>query len=321
VLKELKFVQGAVARKDLLPALSHFAIEGGTVRGYNGIIALSAPIALDIACKPKAEPMVRAIGNCDDTVSLSLTAGGRLSIKSGKFKAFIDCVEGETPHVMPTGQHVPINGEHLFAAVKVLSEFIGEDAARPWSNGILLRGVSAYATNNITLVEYWIGSEFPLTVCLPRMAVREMLRINEAPEGMQADEHSVTFFYSGNRWLRTQLLSTEWPDLGSVLDKGDPFAPTVEEVDTSLFEGLAVVKPFADKLGRAILKEGVLRTHVAEGEGSLYDLTTLRANGVFNVDMLQLLQGVAQKWDLSTYPRPCFFYGDRLRGAIIGMRE
>jgi len=29
MLRELKFVQGAVAKKDLLPAMTHFAIEGG----------------------------------------------------------------------------------------------------------------------------------------------------------------------------------------------------------------------------------------------------------------------------------------------------
>lgn len=88
MLKELKFVQGAVAKKDLLPAMTHFAIEGGHVRSYNGTLALSSPIPFDIDCKPKAGPLVQAIANCNDTVTLSMTPAGKLRIQSGKFWAF-----------------------------------------------------------------------------------------------------------------------------------------------------------------------------------------------------------------------------------------
>ena len=54
MLKELKFVQGAVSSKDFIPALTHFRIENGTVRSFNGLLALCSPIALDIDCTPKA---------------------------------------------------------------------------------------------------------------------------------------------------------------------------------------------------------------------------------------------------------------------------
>ncbi|QFR59683.1 hypothetical protein P6F33_gp82 [Pseudomonas phage Quinobequin-P09] len=42
--------------------------------------------------------------------------------------------------------------------------------------------------------------------------------------------------------------------------------------------------------------------------------------GVYQIEMLKLLKDVAQKIDFSAYPNPCLFYGDRLRGAIVGMR-
>ena len=45
MLKALKFVQGAVSKKDLVPALTHFRIENGTVRSYNGMLALCTPIS------------------------------------------------------------------------------------------------------------------------------------------------------------------------------------------------------------------------------------------------------------------------------------
>jgi DNA polymerase III sliding clamp (beta) subunit (PCNA family) len=319
MLTELKFVQGSVARKDFLPALTHFRIENGTVRGYNGKIALCSPIPFDIACTPKAEPLVRAINNCGETVSLSLTPTGRLSVRSGSFRAHVDCVQGDTPHVLPTGTRVDLGeggGPALLAAVAAVQPFIGQDASRPWCNGVLLRGNSVFATNNITLAEYWVTYPIlPMTVNLPRECVKELLRIGEPPSHVQCDDHSVTFHYEGGRWLRTQLLSDQWPDLSRVLDK--PSTPT--PIDPRLFEGLAVIKPFVDKLGRVLFKGDTMQTHEQEGEGAAYTIEGNAVNGIFNVDMLQLLEGTAHTVDFTQSPG--LFFGENLRGAIIGMRS
>lgn len=318
MLKELKFVQGAVAKKDLIPALTHFVIEGGKVRGFNGTLALCSPIALDIACKPKALPLIAAINNCKDTVQLSLTPKGRLSIKSGAFKALVECVDGDTAHANPEGEHVALDGASLLNAMKVVEPFIGDDASRPWTNGVLLKGASAFATKNVTLIEYWVGTPFPHVVNIPRAAVREMVRINEAPTHAQlVPGSSMTFHYSDGRWVRTQLLSTEWPDLSKILDKPS----TQNAIDTRLFEGLRTVKPFVDKMGRIYFHGGVISTHIDLEEGATYDVPDLHDDGVYNIEMLMDLEGVVQTIDFSAYPGACLFMGDRLRGAIIGIKK
>jgi DNA polymerase III sliding clamp (beta) subunit (PCNA family) len=318
MLAELRFVQGSVAKKDFLPALTHFVIEEGTVRGFNGMLALCSPIPFDIACKPKADMLVRAIANCEETVSLSMTPAGRLNIKSGRFKALIDCAQGETPHVQPEGTITEINGARLLEAMKALEPFVGDDATRPWSNGVLLRGQSAYATNNVALVEYWLQTDFPVVVNIPRAAVKEIVRIKEVPLHAQLDERSFTLHYSGGRWIRTQLLDTVWPDLKRILD----VASIQEAIQPELFTGLCSVKPFVDKFGRIYFRDGAIHTHDNESEGSSFELEGA-TQGVFNVEILQLLEGVADTIDWSTYPKPCVFYGKEghLRGAVIGMRQ
>lgn len=320
MLAELKFVMGAVAKKDFIPALTHFAIENGTVRGYNGMIALSSPIPFDIACKPKGDSLVRAIANCSDTVQMSITPTGRLSIRSGKFKAFIECVTGETPHVEPEGEFYDVDGDVLLNAVTTLAPFIGDDASRAWSNGILFDGVSAFATNNIVLVEYWVGGTFPRPINIPRAAVREMVRIGEAPTKVQLSEGSVSFHYSDGRWLRTQLFSTEWPDLAKVLDASHAETLPLEE---DLFCALTTLKPFTDKLGRIYFNGGIAST-APDGdlEGASYEVPSVQADGIYAIEMLQTLKGVAVRIDWSAYPAPCHFYGaERLRGAIVGIRN
>ena len=319
MLKELKFVSGAVAKKDLLPAMTHFCIEGGHVRSYNGTLALSSPIAFNLDCKPKATDLVKAINNCNETITLSMTDTGRLRIQSGSFKAFIECVQGDTPHVMPEGEEIHFDGEQLLKAVTTLERFVGSDASRPWSNGILLRGQSAFATNNVCLVEYWTGFQFPLVVNIPLLAVREMLRINEAPTHGQVTENSITFHYEDGRWIRTQLYNTEWPDLAKVLD-----APCkAEPLSDIIFEGAESLKPFADKMGRVYLEGETMRTHLDPNEGASFSLeghVPYDLEGIYQIEMLKLLKGVATSIDFSLFPSPAIFYGDRLRGAIVGMK-
>jgi DNA polymerase III sliding clamp (beta) subunit (PCNA family) len=319
MLTELKFVQGAVAKKDFIPALTHFVIEGGTVRGYNGMLALCSPIPFDIECKPKAESLVKAIANCTETVQLAMTAAGRLSVKSGKFKAFVDCLpDASTPHVQPEGEHVVIDGAAMLQAIKIVAPFIGDDASRPWSNGVLLLGQSAFATNNITLVEYWTGSTVPRPLNIPRAAIKELLRIDEAPEAVQLTDNSITFHFSGQRWLRTQLFETKWPDLTKVLGRESNPQP----IDERLFEALKTLKPFTDKAGRILFRGGgKIATYDDETEGAGYEIEGFDHTGVYQIDMLNLLNGNATSIDWSAYPSPCMFFGDRLRGAIIGMRQ
>lgn len=316
MLKELKFVQGAVAKKDLLPAMTHFRIERGTVRSYNGVMAIGSPIALDIDCCPKADAMIKAIANCEDATTITLTAGGRLSIKSGAFKALVPVIQDDTPHVEPAGDPIALDGEQLLAALRLLEPFIGTDASRPWTNGVLFSGQSAYATNNTCLVQYWLGSDFPGTINVPRAAVKEVLRVGEAPTHAQVDRSSITFHYTDGRWIRTQLLETAWPmeRIDAMLDQ--PANP--QPVDPALFAGLAKLKAMADGVGRVYMRDGALRTSNDDDEGASYELS-MAYTGCYNIQMLTLLEGVVTSIDMSLYPGPCLFFGERLRGAVIGM--
>lgn len=318
MLKALKFVSGSVAKKDFVGALTHFVIENGRVRGFNGVLALSSPIPFDIACKPKADTLIKAISMCNDTVQLAMTKAGRLSVKSAGFKAYVDCIEGDTPHALPEGAIVNFDGEALLLGLHAVAPFIGNDASRRWANGVLIEKQSLFATNNVMLVQYWLGVDFPSVVNLPRDAVKEMLRINEPPLYAQLSEGNITFHYEGERWLRTQLYDhTGWPDLGRVLDKPSQQRP----IEEGLFAALDAVKPFVNKQGLIIFRQQCICTSDDETDGAEHDVPDLiGVEGRYNIQMLELLKDTAKTIDWSTYPAPCLFMNDRLRGAIIGMK-
>lgn len=317
MLSELKFVQGAIARKELFsPALTHFHLYKGRLLGYNGAMALSCPIDVDLVCSPKATQFIKAIQTCrDETVQLNLNDKGRLVVRSGGFTAHVDCIEEAFPSVAPEGEEVTLAGGVL-EALRDVSPFVGEDASRPWARGVLLRGSSAFATNNVIAVERWLGYSFPVEVNLPDEAVTELLRIGAEPVRIQLGENSATFHFAGDRWLRTQLLSTKWPEVQKILDVPNNPSPTPR----GIFTALADIYPFRDELGRVFFHTDKVSTSQEEGSGASIEVPGVPASPCFNIQHFMKLDGLIDTIDLSSYPNPCIFYGVKFRGAIVGMK-
>lgn len=321
MLNSLKFVQGAVGRKDFIPELKHFKIASGFVHSFDGVIALCSPIPLDIECMPKAVPFIKAISNCGEQVALVLRDNGKLNIKSGKFTVNIDCLTEDYPFTYPTGEEVKLDNIGFIKAIKTLEPFIGNDASRMWSNGILFNGHSAFATNNVIIVEHWLGVEFPIKCNIPIQAVRELVRINEEPTSIQYDSNTITFHFKGDRWLKTSQYSVEWPDINKLLNVESNCIP----LDSEFFSALEHVKPFVGDMGQIYINNNVISTSNEESEGARYELSNSLGewvNGVYQIQMLEKLKGVADVIDLTMYPSPSMFYGgSAIRGAIVGMRN
>jgi len=323
MLDAIRFVQGSVAKKEFLPSLTHFVIENNTIRGYDGVIALCAPIALDLECKPKAEPFFKAVQACgDEGLALAMTPTGRLSVKSGKKRFLVDCYpEDNTPHAKPDGDHVHhlSDGKAFYDALETIAPFIGNDASRPWSNGVLIDGPQMYATNNIVLTNIWHGGNFPHKVCVPAKCVKEILRVKQPPIKLQLGTSAITFHFEDGRWIRTQLISTDgWPDIGRVLDRHCTENPTA--VDPALFDALRTIKPFVNAMSTVYMQDGVVTTTLADESGATVEVASVKHKGVFGLEMLLLLEGVAQNIDWAAYPAPCLWFGKKLRGAIVGQR-
>lgn len=319
MLNDLKFVAGAIAKKDFVPSLQYFRIDNNRIYAFNGTMAISTPTDLAVTCVPKAAQLIKAIEKLPDdkTVILNLTAANKLSIKSGKFRVYVECIDddGSLPQVSPQGAMAPLP-KGLVDVLEKLYPFVSVDASRPWSRGVLLRGQSAFATNNIVLIEHWLPLAFPSPINLPAEAVRELIRIGVDPTHIQVDEGAVTFHYASGAWLRTQLGSVEWPDLARVLDRPHDAQP----VHPEFFDSVRRLSEFADKTNRLFLRGGTLATHADEGVGACVDLDDFGGVGCHYLKPMASLDGVAKSIDFGLYPGPCLFFGELLRGAIVGLR-
>lgn len=317
MLKELQFVKGAVAKKDYDPTLTHFLIRNRRVWGFNGVIGLSSPIECDLDIAPAGLPFLKALNACEETVAMHLSPNGQLVIRSGNFRTAVNCVPPEEHKALPpAGGFVELEG-NMLSALRKLEPFIATDASRPWACGILFRGSSAFATNNITFIEFWLGSKFPIEVNIPTLAVRELLRIGVEPLGLQVCDDRLTFYYPEGKWLMTKLSALNWPAMDAVfqLTEGASYEPICE----TLMAAITKLKPFTDDMGRVIF-DGK-RVRCSEDEDTTFiDLPSAPPAGKFNCEQLLALEGVAREIDFTRYPKPVPFRGERVRGVVAGLR-
>jgi hypothetical protein len=157
----------------------------------------------------------------------------------------------------------------------------------------------------------------PFIANVPLPAVKEVLAAG-VPSNLLMDTGSVTFLYDDGRWIKAQLFETSWPDLSHILNVESAQTP----IPPDLFEGLKAVKDFSDKDDRRVwFRNGcIAATPEAIEDGAEYTVEGIHHEGIYRAEMLALLQGVATTADFSRYPEPVVFYGDRMRGALLGLR-
>lgn len=316
MLPALKFVQGAVAKKDFKPALTHFRIANGMVKGFNGALAICSPIDLDLDASPLAIPFVKAIAACNETIALHLATNGKLVVRSGGFKAHIECDDPKNfPDISPTGTFIKLN-DSLLPALACLEPFIAEDASRPWACGVLFDGPSAFATNNIVVVQHWLGFNFPGRVNIPGSAVKEILRIGINPIRLQLQENRLTFHYEDGRWISTLLLEVQWPPAEELLDRHLNVPAFAMPPD--FWPALERLLPFCDELARCYFHGDHIATSASSGLEGTSVAIACPAAGIFNAKQLSNLQPIADQIGFAAYPAPVPFFGKKTRGIILG---
>lgn len=318
MLSALKFCAWAIARKNFVESLTHFRISGGRIQSFNGSISLSSPIALTLECQPLGAQFLKTVASCKESIHMTLTAGGKLSVKSGNIRALIPCTDSLFPEIEPEGREIALE-PGLVAALAKLEPMIAEDASRPWARGILLDGPKAYATNNVVIAETALPQEFPIAVNIPHMAINELMRIKKDPSHMMLAENSVTFFYEDDRWMRTALLSTEWPDMAPILDR-TPGKKSITVVGDDFWEALDSLRIHTDEMRRLFIKPNYLTTSLDKNEASFAKIEGLPEGGCYDLEMLRMLKGLAFAFDFSPYPAPAMWCGEGIKGAIVGRR-
>lgn len=320
MLDALNFVRGAVATKELTPVLTHFHVYDGRVQGYNGRIAIDAPLntpkQMDLTVP--AEKLLRALNCCRGEVTLT-QKGTDLLVKSDNFTAMLALAKhADFPKTEPAKGKRQDFPQHIMDVIRILRPFIMENALYPWASGILFRDGAAFATNNAVLASMpcaWAGAGYNL----PFQVIDELLRIAHIPTHFAVDKQQITFFYDGDRWVTVGMYTIKWPEeLRSYLNSIPAQLP---EFDGQFIrDAIEQIAPFCPDEKHDIICLGADGVKTLEGRTYASVSGTTFADGKFNKQSLLAVAGVADHIDFSKYPEACPFRGpDGILGVISGV--
>lgn len=309
IVNAVSFCKAGIGGSKATEAQKCFRISEGRIYSSNGTVTFSAPIPLEFDANPNADDFCAAVKNCDEGFTLGYD-GAQIIFRSGKFSAKVGCVT-EGVEVRPIGQAVATGvGCQILPALKALQPFIGDDPKRAWSNGILFRGKSAFATCNTIIIEHWCGASFPTEFIIPEAGVKTLLKIGEEPAWIAVDGKTVVVGLSGDRWFRIESFEENWPDVSGIFAMSN--WGNVPETPEGLFPAMAKLSGFAGAFADAFIHEGAISVG-----GAKIEVDGLAGTAKTPWKFLAMLEGVATKLSFSDGLR-IRFIGKGVRGLLSG---
>src|SRR6267154_6053723 len=241
LLTALEFCS-CVSEKLGAPYETHIGLRGNWAIAFNGTVAAGSPIVEDIQCYPHNLLLIDALSKCDENFSLTQLDNGRLSVKSGKFKAIIPCLDPALmQNAIPDPYIVPITNKFK-EAVEAVGVIANEKAQHVLTASVLMNGQSVISTNRVMILEYWHGLDLPSNIPLPKEFIKALSKQKKNLTGFGFSNSSATFYFEDGCWLRTLLYADKWPDITSILNR----QANLWAIDPQFYKALDAVTPFSE---------------------------------------------------------------------------
>jgi len=320
LLTALEFCS-VVSEKIGNPYETHIGLRNNWAIAFNGIVAAGSPIVEDLHCYPHNLMLIEALSKCDENFSLTQLDNGRLSIKSGKFKAVVPCLDPELmQNAFPDPNIAPITNAFK-AAVEAVGVLASENAQHVLTASVLMNGPSVISTNRVMIMEYWHGLDLPPGVPLPKQFVAALAKQKKNLVGFGFSNNSATFHFEDGCWIKTQLYSDEWPDVGRILNR----EANLWSIDAGFYKALDAVAAFSED-GNVYSDLNLLMSHADSALGATHECAGIPKGFVYPIKQLKIIQPHVQKIDWmangihdSSY---CLvFQGGNMRGVISGRQR
>jgi DNA polymerase III sliding clamp (beta) subunit (PCNA family) len=215
-------VKDLVAKKDIIPILTHYVVKGGRVFACNDIITASAPIAMDFDMCVKAVDFQKFLDKTSGDVKLAEHTNHWIKISCGRFRAQIPGMDPKLAPNWEASKGKPIKlPEDLKDKLAAIRPFISDNATQPWSNYACIANGYIYATNNIVLARAKMpikDADFMLSAEL----VDYILKRDDSPTYLVTDDKSLTFGWKDKTWLSQRHLNYKYPSQAfTLLDQVD----------------------------------------------------------------------------------------------------
>ena len=314
LLEALKFISVA-QHTDGTPMQSHCRISDGTVVGFDGGLTVGHYIEETLNVCPHTATLISALSKCKETISITELDSGKLSIKSGKFRALVPCVDfRDIPAIQPDSPVAAIT-DTLKVALAACVPLTQDNGTEPFTCAVLLQAGTAVATNRHVVIEAWHGLDLPPGILIPKASVSAICKTDKHLKAFGFSSNSATFFFEDDSFIKTQLYINNFPQYQKLLDIESNAFP----LPAGFYEAVETIAPFIEKEKTTVyFIDGKISSHYNTELGASFEVEGLKNGLAFNVNYLKLIRQHTHMVQFDANDRGmALFFGDNVRGAIM----
>lgn len=300
-----------VTKKEGPPNECHILLSNHSAIAFNGILAVGCKIVEDLSCAPNAELITNALSKCGDQFSITQLDAARLSIKAGKFKAIVPCIDPTLIYPAQPDSNIAVIDDRFKEAMEAVCVLASETAQSVVAASVLMAGASLIATDRKTMMEYWHGLDLPIGIALPKSLGNILGKIKKPLKGFGYSQSSVTFWYD-DCWLRSQFYAEPWPDVRGILDRKCSLWP----MPADFYKALDAIEPFCDDA--VYFDTGIMRSHLDENIGACYECYSIPKGLSFSIKQLNIIRPYIEQVDFMAEGHMMMWQGKSCRGAVMG---
>jgi hypothetical protein len=310
-------------KEDGEPYAKHAFISNNWITTYNGIVMYGHPIADALQCLPHFGRLDTAIRTAGAGLALTQASPERLQVKGSTFKASVPCLSDPALVVRqnPDNPIVAIDNLLRKAFENVRNVPVGD---RVVQQSVLLDSSIITGTDAIIIVQYAHGVHLPQLV-IPVEFAKAVLATTKNIISIGWSERSFTVWFeapegmpSGNPFMRTQLYTEAWPDIGPVVNVD---YNQCKPLPDRFFEALDQLVPFSDE-GTIYFGDGVMKTSPIDDDGAEVAIKgLLPCKLAFDGSRLLKIKGRFTHIDYQSDPMSMRFTGPNFRGVLMGIGE
>lgn len=315
IIEALKFIEPA--SKDIGQInQTHCMLANGYAAAFDGLLMMGAKIDTEITAYPHTRRLLATLSRCDEAVQITQLDGNRLGVKSGKFSAFVPCIEPGLIQFTPPDPPLGVFNEAVVKSLECAGVIAKENAPRMVAASVLLRANSAIATDGVTLFEHWHGLPFPDLV-LPKAFISVLMKITKKPVQAGGSPTTFTVWFEDQSFIRTQLYVEAYPT--EAVDKLANSQASPYPIPDELWPALAKLDAMKNDKSAVYFnpKATKLQTDHDDSVGGSYEFDHPLPDGLsFNIDFLRRFQPYVKTVDWNVGGRFAAFYGDNFRGML-----
>lgn len=324
LLEALEFV--GVGTNDNEDYQNFVRLSGNMAIASNGQVSAGHPIAEELTLCPRLDRLKSALTKCGKSLVISETPSYQLSVKGDKLRALVPCMQAaDLPPVAPDAP-IAVIGDGLKEAFRVCGTLASEAGKRVIEASLLLEANTCTGTDGYRIMQYWHGINLPPGMVIPKVFAAGIAKQTKPITGFgfswsnePGKISSVTIWFEGGAWIKTQCYQDSWPDISGLLN----VASYPVDCPKELFEGIDAVSSFNDD-SFVTFGDGKVMSHDNDAIGAIYEVAGLQAGKKFNGKLIKALAPFVKTIDLTTYPDKAYFFGGEpanpIRGCIIAIR-